>query len=254
MSVILKSSAFLIRRFPYSETSLILHAFTRSYGKIALIAKGARRPNSKFLGHFEPFQQIELVFYKNDSRELQIVSESTIVRSFPEIQKDVQKYSLASWILELVHRILPENDPHPQLFDAMTDTFNGIGQTGEHGLNYLLKLIIVLFQETGFQLNFEKCGICKKELGEEETYFNIPEGQLNCKTCQNQNRSGRNLRLAETIYLKNISRHPFSELEKFSLPSPLEPEIIQNLIHYISYHFDYFKKFSSVDLWYQTQK
>ncbi|MEQ1893151.1 MAG: recombination protein O N-terminal domain-containing protein, partial [Planctomycetota bacterium] len=52
----------LLRRFPYGESSLVLHVLTRTHGRLALLAKGAYRPSSAYFAAFDLFDTLELSF------------------------------------------------------------------------------------------------------------------------------------------------------------------------------------------------
>ncbi|MFN3884421.1 MAG: DNA repair protein RecO, partial [Rhodocyclaceae bacterium] len=54
------AAAFLLHSYPFSETSLILEVFAREHGRLALLARGARRPRSSLRGILHAFQPLEL--------------------------------------------------------------------------------------------------------------------------------------------------------------------------------------------------
>ena len=109
-----KQDCFVLRTTPYSESSLIVDMFTRNYGRINLLAKGARRKNSRFRGLIRPFQCLianwsgkgnvpVLTGLKCESEEFQIASKDLYCRYY---------------LNELLVRLILDRDPHEVLFDA----------------------------------------------------------------------------------------------------------------------------------------
>ncbi|TFB10109.1 DNA repair protein RecO, partial [Candidatus Marinimicrobia bacterium MT.SAG.4] len=88
---ILKAEGIILRRIKYSETSLIVTLYTKEYGKVSLIAKGARNPKSKFVGSLEPGTYVSVVYYHKENRDLQMLSEVDPMRSNSSIISSIRK-------------------------------------------------------------------------------------------------------------------------------------------------------------------
>jgi len=106
--------AFLVHSYPYRETSLILDVFTRSHGRLALVAKGAKRPHSALRPVLIAFQRLSLSW--SGAGEIK-----TLVRaewSGPP-QRLQGAAAMSGWYLnELLLRLLGRDDPHESLYDA----------------------------------------------------------------------------------------------------------------------------------------
>ena len=104
--------AFVLHTYPYRETSLIVEAFTRNFGRVPLIAKGAKRPKSALRGLLLAFQPLQLswggkselrTLYKAEWQGGQMPPQGTgLICGF--------------YLNELLVRLLHRNDPHEQLF------------------------------------------------------------------------------------------------------------------------------------------
>lgn len=118
-------AAYVLHRYDWSETSLILEVFTREQGRLAVAAKGAKRPYSQLRAVLLPFQRVALTV----SRPARKRTESG------EPVSDIQTLRSAEWagggpmltgaalftgfyLNELLLRLLARHDPHPALFDA----------------------------------------------------------------------------------------------------------------------------------------
>lgn len=106
--------AFVLHSLAWRETSLVVEVFTRSEGRLGLVARGARRPRSAMRGLLQPFQPI-LVRYaaKGELRTLMSAEWSGGLGAL------AGEALLAGFYLnELVLKLLAREDPHPNLFDA----------------------------------------------------------------------------------------------------------------------------------------
>ena len=103
---VIRSPAIILHRIPYSESSLILKAFTRESGLISLIAKGANKPKSKFQGLLDFFSIYELIYRTKTRETLLTLSEASLISDFPGIKDDLNKQSLANVMLETFLRHL----------------------------------------------------------------------------------------------------------------------------------------------------
>lgn len=105
---------FVLHAYPYKETSLVLEAFTRRFGRIGLLARGARRPRSMLRGVLLAFHPLRLTW--SASAEL-----ATLIGA----EWGGARQALAGaglmcgfYLNELLLRLLPRDDPHEALFDA----------------------------------------------------------------------------------------------------------------------------------------
>ena len=104
---------FLLHQRPHGETSLIVDVFTKKNGKMSIIAKGAKKPKSKFFGYLTPFTKLKITY--TGRSELKTLT--NIDRDFSESTNSLSKtsYSLL-YINELLIRLLPKDAVHEDLF------------------------------------------------------------------------------------------------------------------------------------------
>jgi len=111
-----QEAGFILHAYPYKETSLIVEAFSRRYGRVGLLARGARRPRSAMRGVLLAFHPLSLTW--SGSAEL-----GTLISvEWGGGQPSLEGIGLMCgfYLNELLLRLLPREDPHESLFDAYT--------------------------------------------------------------------------------------------------------------------------------------
>lgn len=111
--------AIVLRRRPFSETSLIVSWCTESLGCIQTIAKGARRPRNVFSGRLDLFYEAEIQVARSKKSNLHTLTEVEIGNTFPGIRQDYGRTQTAAYFVELIE-LCTERDHHePELFDLL---------------------------------------------------------------------------------------------------------------------------------------
>lgn len=119
--------AFVLHRYDWSESSLILEVFTRHHGRTALVAKGVKKPSSNFRPVLLPLQMLHLAFGGDGEIRTLKSAEWLGGQGMPTGEALMAGY----YLNELVLRLLPRDDAHPRLFDAYAQAVEIVGS--EHG-------------------------------------------------------------------------------------------------------------------------
>src|SRR3990170_8119893 len=119
--------AFVLHRYDWSESSLILEVFTRDHGRIALVAKGAKKPSSNFRPVLLPLQPLRLAF----GGDAEIRTLKGAEWGGGQVMPTGEALLSGYYLNELLLRLLARDDAHPQLFDAYADAVSVLAS--EHG-------------------------------------------------------------------------------------------------------------------------
>jgi DNA repair protein RecO (recombination protein O) len=114
MKKVAHEPAFVLHRYDWSESSLILEVFTRHHGRIALVAKGAKRPSSQFRPILLPLQPLHIAFSGDAEVGTLKGAEWMGGLTMPSGDALLSGY----YVNELILKLLARDDPHEQLFDA----------------------------------------------------------------------------------------------------------------------------------------
>ncbi len=148
--MIVRTEAIVLRGIDYGETSRIVTLFTREKGKITIMARGARRPKSRFGSTLEPLSYTEVVFYYKHNRSLQILSESGHVELFNRIGRSLTSITAGLRMLELIHALLQKEEQNTQVFRLMTDVLRRLNGDDIRRVNLLPYFQIRLAGILGF--------------------------------------------------------------------------------------------------------
>ena len=132
--------AYLLHRKPYRDTSLLLEAITPEYGRIGLVAKGARRPRSRLPGLLQPF--LPLLLSWSGRGELFTLTDA---EGRGPLLMPPGRLSISGFYLnELLLRLLPRGDPHEELFLAYSETLGrlALDEEAEWGLRLFEKRLL----------------------------------------------------------------------------------------------------------------
>ncbi len=110
--------AYVLHRYDWSESSLILEVFTRTYGRVALIARGAKKPSSSFRPILLPLQPLHIAF----GGDAEIRNLKGAEWQGGHVMPTGDALLSGYYLNELLMRLLARDDPHPALFDAYSAT------------------------------------------------------------------------------------------------------------------------------------
>jgi len=113
---------FILHRRPYRETSMLLDVFSRDYGRVGLIAKGAKRKHSVVAGLLQPFQRLQIAWSgKGELMTMTAVEPDTIAYSLKN-----KKFIAGFYVNELIIRMLHQHEAHMDLFFAYDATLSAL--------------------------------------------------------------------------------------------------------------------------------
>ncbi len=120
---------YVLHRRPYRESSLLLECLSASHGRLGLVALGARRPKSPWRGLLEPFQPL-LIRWSGQGELRSLRAAETSGRS---LRIPGRALAAGFYLSELVMRLLPRDDPAPELFLAYGTALRSLADGGQGG-------------------------------------------------------------------------------------------------------------------------
>jgi len=180
----LKTEAVVLRSIRYGEADRILHLYSTARGRIGAIAKGARRPKSRFGGRLEPFFRLDLVLHEGRGELLTVTNASTI-DGYSRLRSSGPALTAAARACDAVLRLLDSAEPNPPAYNLLCRFLASLDDPAqpragalETALAFRLKLALV----AGFAPELAACACC----GEAEHLrgFSGAAGGVVCASCE----------------------------------------------------------------------
>jgi DNA repair protein RecO (recombination protein O) len=158
-----KASALVLRVTDFSETSLVVSLFTREFGKIGALAKGARRLKNPFESALDVLTHCRIVFLHKSSEALDLVTEAKLVRRFRPCGANLRGLYAGYYVAELLGDLTDDNDPHPELFDLADETLAALA-AGEVVHRRLPRFELGALGYVGHAPALRQCAECGTEI------------------------------------------------------------------------------------------
>ena len=168
--------AFVLHRYAFRETSFILEVFTRQFGRVPLVAKGARRPRSPLRGLLAPFQPLLLSWV--GTRELRTLAGAEWQGGQPQLSGSALMSGF--YANELLLYLLARDDPHADLFDDYAALLRELAELGapadtDRLAARLRRFEIVLLRRLGYALNLDVDADTGEPVEADQDYRFLPE-------------------------------------------------------------------------------
>ncbi len=174
----------ILKTYDYSDTSKILRCLTRDYGLCSVIAKGARRPKSRFGGLVEPFSDGVATFYLKEGRDLHTLSSFELSRERQALGRDLVRFAGAGLLTELVLRFAPAAQDL-RLFHRLRQGLDRLLAAPGDSLALVLQEAWAMIGALGFHPSVDRCHACARPLGRSEPgTFDPAAGGIRCRRCR----------------------------------------------------------------------
>jgi len=184
MSAPEKAFALVLRLIEFSETSAIVSLFTREFGKISGMAKGAKRPKGPFEHALDLLAQCRIVFLRKSSGALDLLTEAKLERRFRPRSRDLASLYAGYYVAELLLELTHDYDPHPELFDAAVQTLAELSANGTVSAA-VLRFELVALRLLGHLPSFAACAECGADVARSgRVSFGILAGGVLCEKCR----------------------------------------------------------------------
>jgi DNA repair protein RecO (recombination protein O) len=154
--MITRTDAVVLRALDFSETSQIVSLYTRQQGRMSVIARGSRRPKSRFGSALQPMAYVQAVYYHRAGRELQTLKEASHIHRMTRLGADVDRVTAAFRMVELVRALTEPEDPNPQLFNLLLNALIHLDEAEERAGNVLPHFELRLATLLGFFPDIQK--------------------------------------------------------------------------------------------------
>ncbi len=181
------TTAIVLGRQAYRESDSLVTIYTRDFGKLTLVARGAKKPASKLAGHLEPISLIDLMVIRG--KGFDYVGSAIGRRAFLNLKDDLNKLYYAGRAAALFNRLVKENQADPGLFFLFlkwletVDAYPVQDFNREIGELFYLLWAWKLLAELGYQPELYRCLIGQEKILSGKNYFHLQDGGLVDASC-----------------------------------------------------------------------
>lgn len=154
-----RADAIALRVQPVTETSLLVTWYTREFGKLKTLAKGARRSKSHLRGKIDLFYEDEIIFLRSRRSDLHLLHDCFLENPRARLRRSVRSLVAASYACDLVDAMTEIEDPGVAIFVLLEQVLDIVEK--QPGLVPLIWFEAQVMKEAGWGMNFEGAGIEK---------------------------------------------------------------------------------------------
>lgn len=224
-----KTEAIVLRLVDFSETSRVVTLFTRDFGKVSALAKGAKRLKGPFESALDLLSRVRVVFLRKSSDSLDLLTEAQLIARFRPRPRALMSLYGGYYVAELLAALTETHDPHPLLYDAAVETLQQLGSSDEARLP-LLWFEVQLLREIGHLPPFDECLVCGRpaELREGLRYW-VTQGGLVCRECGREDLAHTEIHPGTLACLKRLAEGAPDQLHRLH-PSPQQYQELRRVL------------------------
>jgi len=244
MSEIITTEAIVLSKIKYGDTSKITTLYTEEFGKISAIVKGGRNSKSKIGAVVDPMNHIQIVLYKKDTREVQIISSAELLNHFRKIRENLEKLEYSQAILELLKKLTAEHESNHRLFKGSVRILTLLDTSNEIPIVTFGRFFIFFLSELGYEIQLDKCAFCGKTTLENiELSYNFEIGML-CNDCRKNHLESISISSELFKYMDCLKTNKRIE----SLDSRVPEKAVVFMERYLKFHIPDFSGIKSIQL------
>ncbi len=211
--------AFVLRLVAYGEADRIVELFTARRGRLAALARGARRSRRRFGGVLDYFLRLN-VRIRPGRGDLWHLEEAVLARAYPGVLRSLEAHGCAAHVLEVVRMGTREGAPEPELFGLVGTVFDALDRGADpESLRRVFQ--IRALSALGYGLPADACRECGRVLGETGAAFHA--GTLVCRHCAPPGAPGLSAGAVRTI--GTAAGAAVERLARLRIPRALEREL-----------------------------
>ncbi|WP_408006820.1 DNA repair protein RecO [Pseudalkalibacillus sp. A8] len=204
--MLIKSEAIVIRTSDYGESNKVVTVYTKDFGKLGIMARGAKKTKSRLSSVSQLFTHGHFLIQKGSG--LGSLSQGEIINTFRGIKQDIFKTAYAAYMVELLDKSTEDNQASPALFEFLKLSLTYL----DEGIDPdILKAIfeMKMLRLSGVGPQVDRCVLCGRKEG--ISAFSIAEGGFLCVQCKYSDPKALGLtpktaRLLNLIYYMDLSR------------------------------------------------
>jgi DNA repair protein RecO (recombination protein O) len=231
-----KAEGVVLRRRTLGETDKVLVLMTERRGKISVIAKGARKPLSKFSGAAEALNHLKV--FVASGRNLDVLSQCEVKDAFHHLRLNLDGLATGTYLAELIDSMIEEHHPFPEIYHLMVSSLRLL----ERGVAYpdlvARRFEIQLMAYLGYEPCLGACARCGSMVEQNGIGFSASYGGVLCPECTQFAPGSFPMSRAALIGMRKLLEMESPEMEKARPKDELRAELSRILKDHIRHRHD----------------
>ena len=180
---LLRTDGIVLQTWDLGEHDRLVMLCTREHGRLAAVARGARRMRSRFAGALELFTWGDAVGFEREGRGLVRLDHFDVRQPFRRLREDLESLGQGARMLEALTRLTGERDAQPACFALLLRGLRAL-DAGASPARVQLAFALRLLDVLGHRPRLDRCGRCGRVVGSEGVAFDASEGSVVCDRCR----------------------------------------------------------------------
>ncbi len=184
----LRTEALVLRYVEFGESDLIIHLLVPELGKLAVIAKGARRSVKRFPGSLDLFNHVQIQVDRRHRGALARLDHAKLIEPFTGLRVETTRFALGCYLLEILDRLTPEDGVRAEMQRLFRFALGALKALTERNPDERFRTLLQLraLDALGLRPEFSRCVRCGAALATKTIEFSVPEGGVVCDPCSSQ--------------------------------------------------------------------
>jgi DNA repair protein RecO (recombination protein O) len=174
-----REQGIVLRSYKLGETDRIVHLLTQGRGKVRAVAKGVRRPGSRFGGRLEPYGHVDLQLY--EGRNLDIVNQVELLAAHAAIREDFARSASAGTMVELADAVAQEGERDNALFLLLRSGLQALDARPVEPAVFVDAFLLRVASVVGFHVWVDACAACRRP--GPHAFLSVKAGGVLCADC-----------------------------------------------------------------------
>lgn len=233
--MIVETEAIVLNSMKYGDSSKIVSLFTRSFGKVSVLAKGSRKSRNKFGSSLDPLSYSSVCYYNKPNNDLKVLANSELFIPLRRISESFEHLSTGLIVAEAISQTLDNNEVNEELFILASNILIELNKNNPNPYNLALYFQLHFASILGFAIDLKTLQGSDKEI-----FFSFPDGCF--RQVISSLNSGYKFEFNVAEKLTEINQTNFNLLSEIYCTKRCIAQLNDFFVRYFSYHLD--KKFS----------
>ena len=220
-----------------SNSSKLVSLITEKHGLVKVMARGARRPKSRFGAALESITLIDAMYTFRENRDIQNLSGADIIKSYEGLKADLILLAVASAVVEIAQTQTAVEDPKAGTFHLVVESLDLLecakpGDAEKHLWRFALRLLAA----AGYQPSLDSCALCGGKPKGTSVFFSFADGGLICSCTDPGDKAGFRVSPGSLMVMNSLSAGDAEDLTRLRINSHQRAEIEQVILKFLAYH------------------